>query len=110
MIPELLFLNGISNKFPFVIVRHRSNEFDFFAFNVFCPEVFWNLTLVTFDDFVGRAKYALRTSVILFKFYHFYIVIIFLELQDIFNGRSPEAINALRVVAYNTYVFVNSAQ
>src|SRR5664279_5833583 len=110
MISEFLFLDGIRNKFPFIIISHCSNETNFFTFDIFCPEIFWNLSLVSFDDFVRCRYNTLSAPVILFQFHDFHILIVFLKLQNIFDGSAPETINALGVITDHTYVFINRSQ
>ena len=54
MITELLFLDRIGNKFPFIIIRHRAYQPDFFSNGIFCPEIFWDLSLIVLNDFIGH--------------------------------------------------------
>src|SRR5579864_8209234 len=110
MIPEFLFLDGICNKFPFVVVGHRTHEAYFFTFDIFRPEVFWYLSLVSLNDFVGCRYDTLCTPVILFQFHHFYIFVVFLKLENIFYRGSPETVNTLGIIAYHTYILVNRSQ
>ena len=55
-------------------------------------------------------KYIFCTAVILFEFYNGYFIIVFLKLQDILNGCSTEAIDALSIISHYANIFVHGSQ
>ena len=93
-----------------MIIRIRSYQADLFSHAVCCPEVFGDLSFVVTDHFIGHIQDALAAAVILFQLYHFYIIVIFLELEDIFNGGAAEAVNTLCIVSHHADIFMRGSQ
>ena len=110
MVTEFLFLDGIGNVFPFVVIGLCTYQPDLFPFYVFRPQVFRYLPLITFDYFVGGVDDALCAPVVLFQFYHLNVVIIFLELQNIFNRRTAETVDTLGIIPDHANIFVYGTQ
>src|SRR6185437_14800270 len=110
MIAQPLFLYGVGYEPAFVIIRHQPYQPDLFAGSIFGPQVFGDLPLVVADDLVGYVQNALRAAVVLLQLDHLHVIIVLLELKNVLDGRSPEAIDALRVVADDADVLMRGAQ
>ena len=68
--------------------------------------LFGDLPLVLFDQAVGRTDNGLGGTVVLLQLEDFGIGIYLGEIQNIVNVRSPEGVDALRVVAHHAYTLI----
>src|SRR5690606_16859095 len=110
MVSQLLLLYRVGNKFSFIVIRHRSHEPDLFAFGILGEKCFFNLSFIIPDHLIGYVKNALRAAVVLFKLDHFHIVVVFLKLENVFDGSSAEAVDALSVITHHAHVLVHGAK
>jgi hypothetical protein len=70
------------------------------------PDRFGDLVFVFFDDAVGCFYDIFGAAVILLEFVECKIRVIFSEVKDVFDVRTPKRVYALGVVANNTNVFI----
>ena len=79
MVTQFLFLYGICHHFPFVVIRHGAHQSNLFAITVLRPQLLWYLPFVISNHLIRNVQNLFGASIVLFKFHHFYIVVIFLE-------------------------------
>ena len=111
MVAQLHFSNGIGYKPALIIICKRAHQTYLFAFRIISPQVFGYLVLVFRDDVIGHLKYALGAAVVFAPASPtFYIIIIFLKLEDIFYGSTSKAVDALGIIAHHADVFMHGTQ
>jgi len=104
------FENLIGDLEALFFVRKGFQYLDFFSFFVFGKDPFGDLFFVFVYDAVGGIDDRGRGTVILLQFEDFIVGIVVSEIQDVFNPGTPERIDALGIVTYNTDVAVDFRQ
>ena len=96
----------IYNNFPFLHITIRIEHTDRLALILLRKDLLPYLFVVLFNQAIGCLYDVLGRAIILFELEEFGTFLDLRELQDIFDVRSTEGIDALGIVAYHAHLLV----
>ena len=105
-LPQVQVANGAFGLLRLVFLREGLHQDDVVALMVVRPEFFFELIFVVLDDRIGEAEDVFGRAIILLQTHDGGLGIVALKREDVADVGSAKGVDALRVVAHDTDVFM----